>query len=398
MRKLLGYIGVLLSVVFMVGCEHKELCFEHPHLVPVRVDAVWDQFCEYPMGMTAVFFPHDGSESILVQSHTPERASVNLPVNRYDVLVFNETMAELGSINFRNMGRLETAEAYAYELHSRMRMKRAVDEPTVVDPERLGVALYRDYEVTEEMLERYRHRKEMNLPIEENVLTVYPKNVVYIVDVKVHVRGIYNVRSVESSLSGLSEGYLFVSGERTTPRVMHRLTNWHMVSTSATDRSEGYLHATCLSFGLPSDHTGESEENTLNLSVRLVDNETVLDFAFLVGDRIREGHTDCSPILYIEFGKPEIPDPDDPDDPTPDDPDDPTPDDPDDPTPDDPDKPDKPDSPGYDDPDIPIVFPDVKPEGTMDGGVSIDPSFDGDYSVEVKSTKMEKKADSNNKL
>lgn len=396
MRKLLGYISILLSVVFLNGCEHKDLCFEHPHLVPVRVDAVWNQFCEYPMGMTVVFFPQDGTEAITVQSHNPDRASVNLPVNRYDVLVFNETMNELGSINFRNMERLETAEAYAYKMYSQMRMKRAVNEPMVVDPERLGIALHRDYEVTEEMLERYRYQKEAGLPIEENVLTVYPKNVIYIVDVKVHVRGIYNVRSVKSSLSGMSEGYMFDSGERTTSHVMHQLTNWQTVSTSATDRSEGYLHATCLSFGLPSDHTGESGENTLNMSVLLVDNKTVLDFAFLVGDRIREDRTDCSPILYIEFGKPNIPDPDDPD--TPDDPTPDNPDNPDDPTPDDPDNPDKPDDPGYDDPDDPIVFPDVKPEGTMDGGVSIDPSFDGDYSVEIKSAKTEKKEESNNKL
>jgi hypothetical protein len=34
----------------------------------------------------------------------------------------------------------------------------------------------------------------------------------------------------------------------------------------------------------------------------------------------------------------------------------------------------------------------------MDGGVSIDPSFDGDYSVEIKSAKTEKKEESNNKL
>ena len=209
---------------------------------------------------------------------------------------------------------------------------------------------------------------------------MYPENVIYLVDIKVHVKGIYNVRSIESSLSGLAEGMLLESKERTSKRVTHLLKNWNTV-TSETDRSEGYLHATCTAFGLPADHTKAAEENTLNLSVRLVDNETVLDYAFLVGNRIQEERLSCTPVLYIELGKPaiELPDPDDPD----------QPDEPD--NPDEPDVPDEPDTPGYDDPDEPIVFPDVKPEGSFDGGVSIDPGFSGDHSMEIKNTKEEKK-------
>lgn len=387
MIQYLRNILILLFSLFFIGCEHKELCIDHTHSVRLRVEAVWDQFCEYPMGMTVVFFPHDGTEAITVQSSSPDRVSANIPMNTYDILVINEKISEWGSINFRNMDRLPTAEAYAYEIYTRIRMKRPTNNPIVTDPERLGVALYRDYEITEEMLERYSHQVEMGLPVEEYVVTVYPKNVIYKVDVKVHVSGIYNVLSVESSLSGMAGGYMFDSEGQTTSRVTHLLTDWHKVFTSETDRREGYLHATCLSFGLPSDHTNAAKDNVMNMSVRLVDNQTVLDFAFLIGDRFRKEHTDCSPVLYLEFGKPYIPDSDEPDEP--DDPD--IPDDPDTPDePDDPDKPDTPDDPGYDDPDFPPFFPDVKPEGTMDGGVSIDPSFDGDYSVEIKNAKQNK--------
>lgn len=382
MKRIVRYISVLLLTVLLFGCEHKELCYEHPHLVPVRVEAGWDRFCEYPMGMTVIFFPQDGTEAICVESHNPDKVSVSIPVNTYDVLVFNETMSELGSINFRNMDRLSTAEAYAYEIYSQMKMKRSVNEPIVADPERLGIAIHRDFKVTEEMLKQYRHQKELGLPIEETVLTVYPENVIYTVYVKVHVHGIYNVRSVESSLSGMAEGYMMDSEVRTSPRVTHLLTNWSAV-TSESERSEGYLSASCLSFGLPSDHEGKAEENILNMSVRLVDNETVLNYAFLVGNRFSETKDDCSRILYLELGRPAINIPDDPDIPD-------EPDEPDDPTPDDPDTPNDPDDPGYDDPDEPIVFPDVKPEGSFDGGVSIDPSFEGDHSVEIKSAKEKK--------
>lgn len=407
MKRILPYIISLLSIALLNGCEHKELCMEHPHLVPVRVDAEWDQFCELPMGMSVFFFPKDGSEMISVQSHTPHHASVRLAVNTYDVLVFNDLMDEFGNVKFRGMEHLSTAEAYACALHSQMRMKKSTDEPTVADPERLGIAIVRDFKVTQEMLEKYWHQRDMELPIEENVLTVYPENVVYVVDVKVHVHGIQYVRSVESSLSGMSGGHLMDSGHRSSNRVTHLQTGWHTVSTSATDPNEGYLHSTFMSFGLPFGHEAKAEENTLNMTVLLVDNETVMDFAFRVGDRFQEDRWSCSPALYLEFGKPTIdnPNPDNPDNPDPDDPDkpdpdNPDPDDPDNPDPDDPDKPDPdnpdpddPDDPGYDDPDIPIIFPQVKPEGTMDGGLTIDPGFDGDHSVEIKKIAGDKKND-----
>ena len=258
-------------------------------------------------------------------------------------------------------------------------MKKATSEPVVAEPERLGMALIRDFEVTQEMLETYWHQRDHGLQIEENVLTVFPENIIYIVDIKVHVSGVQYVRSVEASLSGMAEGYLFDSGRRTTNRVTHLIKDWSPVSTSPADPDEGYLHATFMSFGLPFGHAAKAGENIMNLTVLLVDNQTVMEFAYQVGNRFREDRWDCSPVLYLEFGKPHI------EDPNPGDPDDPDPDDPDAP-----DDPNDPDDPGFDDPDDPIVFPEVKPEGSMDGGVTIDPGFDGDHSVEIKSVTSDK--------
>lgn len=57
MKQTIHCFCLLLIMSLLNGCEYKELCIEHPHLVPVRVDAVWDKFGEKPMGMTVIFFP-----------------------------------------------------------------------------------------------------------------------------------------------------------------------------------------------------------------------------------------------------------------------------------------------------------------------------------------------------
>ena len=338
----------MFCVVLLSGCEHKELCMEHPHLVPVRVEAEWDKFGELPMNMTVLFFPQDSSKVVRIQNYNPKKTSTSLAVNTYDVVVHNELMNELGGIKFRNMDKFTTAEAYVSDVLKEYSMKETTDEKVMADPSHLGVALIRDFEVTQEMLDTYWYQRDMGLQIEENVLKVSPENKVYTIEVKIHVKGIQYVRSLKASLSGLAEGYMMHSDMPSVHRVTHLLTNWQMVPTSNTDPDTGYLRGTCLSFGLPSNHTAEAAQNIVNLSVLLIDNETVVDYVFQVGNRFRTEQYNYNPVLRLEFGIPGT---------------------------------DHPEDTEYNNPNEPIVFPKVKPEGTMDGGLVIDPSFDGDHSV-----------------
>ena len=338
----------IFCVLLLSGCEHKELCMEHPHLVPVRVETEWNKFGELPMNMTVLFFPQDTSEVIHIQNYNPRSAKASLPVNTYDVVVHNELMNELGGIKFRNINNFSSAEAYACDILAQYSMTKSAEEPVVADPERLGIAIIRNFEVTQEMLETYWYQRDMGLQIEENVLKVSPENKVYTIEVKIHARGVQYVRTVDASLSGLSEGYMMHSDMPSTQRVTHLIKNWQKVSTSDTDPDAGYLRGTCLSFGLPSNHTAEAAQNILSMTVLLVDNETVMDYVFQVGNRFRTEQSNYNPTLRLEIGKSGT---------------------------------DHSGDIGYNNPNEPIVFPKVKPEGTMDGGLVIDPSFDGDHSI-----------------
>ena len=58
-------------------------------------------------------------------------------------------------------------------------------------------------------------------------------------------------------------------------------------------------------FGLPDNHKATPQENTLNLSLLLVDNKTILDYTFHVGDQFVEDQEEHLTLhLEIDLGKP----------------------------------------------------------------------------------------------
>ena len=333
MRILRNYISVLVLLLVVSACSHKDLCIEHPHLVPVRIEANWDKFSELPVNMTVIFYPKDGTEVIVVRNSNHHTTRVKVPVNTYDVVVFNEHVSDFGTIGFKDMKDYATAEAYVTNLVKTRIMQLSADTKVMADPERLGVALIKDYEVTERMLETYRYQLEYAFPIEDNVMAVSPEDKVYMAELKFKAKGLQYVRAVEGTLSGLAGGYLFSKDSPSTDRVTHMLTNWQKVYTTRSEEGEGYLSAICWTFGLPSDHTGEPEQNVLKMSVPLVDLVTVMDFEFMVGDRISIDNSGEHIVFNIEL-------------------------------------------------DLDIVFPEVHPEEDVNNGLVIDPSFDGDHWVE----------------
>jgi len=116
------------------------------------------------------------------------------------------------------------------------------------------------------------------------IATHVPENIIHTLHVKIHVRGIHNLRSARASLDGLAEGYRFSTGKTTTSTITQLVEGWQL-TVDETDPTRGYLMAKITCFGLPSNHGGTSGENELILSLLLVDNKTILDFPFSVGDK-----------------------------------------------------------------------------------------------------------------
>ena len=292
-------LGWVLLLLFVVSCQHDELCYHHPHDASLRIDVDWSKFVEeVPTGMSVIVYPQgEGAGQPVTQlTNTTTHAIFALPAGRYHTLVYNQSPSEYGSISFRGMDKFETAEVYANTTDSRWYVTRGDEGGRVVtEPEWFGTDYQEDMIVTPEMVEQTaqenlsqvvysRGRVENSTPI--GLLT--PLNIVYTITVRVHIEGIYNLRSARASLSGLAEGFWLGKGKTTTNKVTQLLEEWKLTIDPA-DPTRGTIEAKITCFGLPDGHQGLPEENELMLSLLLVDNKTKLDFPFFVGDNF-EAH------------------------------------------------------------------------------------------------------------
>ena len=92
--KKLDYRSILALLIALWGlsaCEHKELCYKHPHVASVYVDFDWrDAPTAAPAGMCVFFYPADGEGR-------PRRydfqgvtgGQIDIPVGHYQVLCYN---------------------------------------------------------------------------------------------------------------------------------------------------------------------------------------------------------------------------------------------------------------------------------------------------------------------
>ena len=108
--------GLLLSLaaaLLLTGCVHKELCYNHPHTVSVRVEFDWRDAPEAsPEGMCVYFYPLDGKGGTRFDFKGTEGGEVELTVGSYLVLCYNN---DTESVQFYNTDDFGTHGAYTRE-------------------------------------------------------------------------------------------------------------------------------------------------------------------------------------------------------------------------------------------------------------------------------------------
>lgn len=68
MKRLIATYALLMVLsMIVVSCEHKELCYSHPHSAKVSVEFEWSQMpaAYSPGGMRVIFYLRNGGEEIV---------------------------------------------------------------------------------------------------------------------------------------------------------------------------------------------------------------------------------------------------------------------------------------------------------------------------------------------
>lgn len=266
-------VALLLLSTFVSCIYDNEECPPSVTNKVVRISVDWSKFDkEVPSGMTVMVFPKDEQTSKSVLTNDITHAFFSLATGHYSTFVFNQSTTEFGTMTFVNMDSYASAKAVVVEKTSNW-FARADKERLAVEPEWLAAGHVDDFDVGDE---------------DTTYVDMEAHNAICTVTVTVRVPGIYNLRSVRGSLTGIANGYLLGLGKTTTDTVTYVMEKW----TKAVDKNDatmGTLTTTFHCFGLPDSHQDVANANRLYISLLLVDNKTQKDFVFDVGDKFEKG-------------------------------------------------------------------------------------------------------------
>ena len=98
----------LLALLEMTACEHKELCYEHPHVGFVRVLFDWSQLPgANPECMYVRFFPEEGGRPVQYEFTGRDGGTVQLSPGNYRIICHN---GDMESTHARNTEAYDTFE------------------------------------------------------------------------------------------------------------------------------------------------------------------------------------------------------------------------------------------------------------------------------------------------
>ena len=231
-RKGLYIIMCMLAMFAFSSCEHKELCYHHPHTKTVRVAFDWQDAPDAnPEGMCVFFYPLDGEDA-------PQRridfsgktgGEIDIQVGRYRVLCYNN---DTESVLFRGMDAFDTHEGYTRDgnifesiygsgANYAPQAKDAEDERVVITPDMMWGCTALDVEITDAGISYLcfpMSEKEdwIGKPAvtDEQVITLYPHELIctYTYEIR-NVQNLKYATQMCGSLSSMAPSVFFGSEE-----------------------------------------------------------------------------------------------------------------------------------------------------------------------------------------
>ena len=212
---------MLWTVVLLicVACEHKDLCYHHPHKIDIRVEFDWRNAPDAnPEGMCVYFYPEEGGEPRRYDFLGTRGGLITIAGGNYKVMCYNN---DSESVQFRNLNSIEQHEGYTregdilepiygngYFSRNTPQARGAEDERVVICPDMLWGGTALDVKITKNGLFYScvpEEDKDNVLFVEssEQVITLYPCEQMCLYS--------YEIRNVEN-LEGASQMCATLSG------------------------------------------------------------------------------------------------------------------------------------------------------------------------------------------
>ncbi len=207
MKRIFNYTFAVFLTVLFASCTHKELCFDHSHIVDLKVVIDWSHAPEAsPATMSLYMYPVDGGEGFRFEFPDRKGGTIRIPIGEYRGFCIN---SDTEVIRYRNTDAFDTFELITRPTTSVMglfnlglttsstapRAEGTEDEQVAFSPDPVWSDRVEGIVLTE-----------LNAP---QTITLYPESAVcnYSVEIR-NAENLKYVSGVGGSLSGLTEGYL----------------------------------------------------------------------------------------------------------------------------------------------------------------------------------------------
>lgn len=303
-------IALMAILVLATSCQHKDLCYYHPHVAPVKVKVDWEKAngnASAIDGMTAHLFAMqelDQKISTTVTTHQVNEIVFDVLEGEYSVAVFNGIPEEYTSLSFYDLGNYRSSSVQVKETnvpwYSKYKVK-SNDKYVAHQPEWIARGIADDITVTKEMVETAEQEYidagfKMSARNVNLVGDVVPDSLVCTFKIRVILQGIDNYYQARAVVSGLAIGKQIISGEALDESVSHYagMESWKLVGNSMAPDGKGEIQGTITCFGVPAGFRGIPDDIKLTLEVMLVDKQTIITYekgAIPIGHLVkREGN------------------------------------------------------------------------------------------------------------
>lgn len=211
---------ILLLIFLCVACEHKELCYDHSHVVPVEVSFDWTDAPEaQAKSMSIYFFPVEGGEPMRYEFTDMEGGVIRVPAGHYHVITIN---SDTEYVRYRNKESFQTFEVYPRDadmLTSLSSFGLKSDEviPRAPGTEEQRIAYEPDMMWSDRMMDLILEEGEVDV-----ALPLKPKSIVEKYQIRIDdVENLKYANEIGGAVTGMAAGYLLGTGELSTECVTH---------------------------------------------------------------------------------------------------------------------------------------------------------------------------------
>ena len=202
MRRLI-YILIAALSVLVSSCTHKELCYDHSHIVEVNVGFVWEKApLATPQSMSVYFFPEDGREPLRYEFTDHNGGRIRLSRGTYQAICLNSDTRNIRiddmdtfdsfCITTKDGGSMYGLSTYGIMANEIPKAKDSEDERVALSPETLWSGSIANIEIKDQ----------------DQKIIFYPekRTSTYTVEIR-NVQNLKWVNGISGTISTMSGGY-----------------------------------------------------------------------------------------------------------------------------------------------------------------------------------------------